>query len=300
MNKLIGIVGPTASGKTSLAVSLAQKINGEIISADSRQVYRQMDIGSGKDIKEYKNIPYHLIDIVNPGYEYNVFEYQKDFLTAYKKVVANNKIPILCGGSGLYIEAVLKGYKLLNVPPNPDFRKTLEDKTDEELTEILKSYKNTHNTTDTLYRKRLLRAIEIEEYLLKHDDFDFKYPTFDYKLFTIDFDRKILRKRITKRLKERFDEGMIDEVKNLLDEGISAEKLIYYGLEYKFIAQYITGEIKSFNDLFQKLNSAISQFSKRQGTWFRRMEKNGFKITKIPSHLSTEKMLNIILKEIND
>lgn len=285
---IIVVLGPTATGKTTFATNLALKLDGEIISADSRQVYREMDIGTGKDIEDYtiegKEIPYHLLDIVEPGYEYNVFEYQKDFLKAYNDITSRGKIPILCGGSGLYLEAALKGYKLINVPVDENLRSELEVKSDEELLELLKSMRKLHNTSDSMYRKRLIRAIEIELYYKEHDDIDLNFPKLNALVFGINFDRKIVRQRITERLKERLKGGMLAEVQKLLDKGVTKEKLVYYGLEYKFISQYLTGEFK-YNDMFQKLNSAIHQFSKRQMTWFRRMEKNGTDINWLDGQL---------------
>lgn len=296
---MIGIIGPTATGKTSLAVAIADKIGGEIISADSRQVYVGMDIGSGKDLSEFsingRKIPYHLIDIRNPGYEYNVFEYQNDFYVAYNDITQRNKTPILCGGTGLYIEAILKGYKLINVPRNEELRKQLENKDDEELTALLAAYKELHNTSDTSDRKRLIRAIEIALYTKEHKITQEQYPKIDYRLFAIDIERDLLKKRITKRLKQRLEEGMIKEVEFLMAGGIRAEQLKFYGLEYKFVAQYVIGEL-SYNDMYQKLNSAIHQFAKRQMTWYRKMERNGFKITWIPYAIPLERKIEIVLR----
>lgn len=294
---MISIIGITATGKTSLAAHIAYQTDGEIISADSRQVYRGMDIGTGKDIKDYfvqdVAIPFHLVDIVDAGYEYSVFEYQKDFHKVYRDVIARRKNPILCGGSGMYIEAVLKGYKLIQVPVNDELRKYLEGKTDDELIAILKSFKTLHNKTDIDNRKRLIRAIEIETYYEKYPEHD-DFPKIDYQLFGIHFERDVVRNRITKRLKDRISDGMVDEVKQLLDMGVAPDKLKYYGLEYKFITQYILGEL-SFNDMFQKLNSAIHQFSKRQMTWFRKMEREGFEIHWIDGDLPLESKVDFVL-----
>ena len=299
---MIGIIGPTASGKTSLAVAIAAKIGGEIISADSRQVYIGMDIGTGKDIAEFtfkgKSIPYHLIDIKDPGYEYNVFEYQEDFFKAYDDILNRNAQPILCGGSGMYIEAVLKGYKLIKVPTNTPLRNRLADNTDDELVEILNALKSLHNKSDTSNRDRLLRAIEIELYYKEHEnDKEQQLPKIDHKLFAIHFERPELKERITYRLKERLKNGMVEEVEGLLNKGITADQLKFYGLEYKFLSQYVLGEI-NYNDMYQKLNSAIHQFAKRQMTWFRRMEKNGIHIEWIPGAYSLDEKVGYILSRL--
>ena len=297
---MIGIIGPTATGKTSLAVAIADKIGGEIISADSRQVYVGMDIGSGKDLSEFyingKEIPYHLIDIKNPGYEYNVYEFQQDFYLAYNNILERGKSPILCGGTGLYIEAILKGYKLVHVPRNEELREQLESKDDEELITLLAAYKELHNTSDTSDRNRLIRAIEIALYTKENRIIQEQYPPIDYTLFAIDIERDLLKKRITKRLKQRLEEGMLNEVETLIANGITAEQLKFYGLEYKFVAQYVVGEL-SYNDMYQKLNSAIHQFAKRQMTWYRRMERNGFEINWIPGNIPLERKLDIVLSK---
>lgn len=297
---MIGIIGPTASGKTSLAVAVADKLDGEIISADSRQVYVGMDIGSGKDISEFtideKQIPYHLIDIHEPGYEYNVYEYQEDFYTAYNGILERDKTPILCGGTGMYIEAVLKGYKLIHVPRNEGLREDLESKSEAELVAILSTLKELHNTTDITEKKRLLRAIEIESYYKEQGISEEKLPKIDYSLFAIHYERDELKKRITKRLKQRLKEGMVEEVEGLLKNGITADQLKFYGLEYKYLAQYVIGEL-SYNDMYQKLNSAIHQFAKRQMTWYRRMERNGFDINWIPGNIPLEKKVEMVLRK---
>jgi len=295
---MISILGPTATGKTGFATYVASQLNGEIISADSRQVYRGMNIGTGKDLDEYTidglEIPYHLIDIVDPGYEYNVFEFQKDFLAAYQEIEAHEKFPILCGGTGMYIESVLKGYRLINVPENEVLREFLELKSDEELEEILMDFKNLHNTTDITERDRLLRAIEIQKYYEDHPDLDTSFPKIDSLIIGIKFDRRVVMSRITERLEQRLEEGMIEEVQALLDKGVTAEQLKFYGLEYRFITQYIEDEI-SYNEMFRRLNTAIHQFSKRQMTWFRRMEKQGFEIHWLDGNLShQEKMMQLI------
>ncbi len=298
---MIGIIGPTASGKTSLAVALANKVGGEIISADSRQVYVGMDIGSGKDLSEFtidgKNIPYHLIDIKDPGYEYNVYEYQEDFYKAYDKVIDNKAVAILCGGTGMYIEAVLKGYKMIRVPRNEELREQLDNKEDDELIALLATFKALHNKSDTSDRKRLVRAIEIELYTKENKIVEEKYPPIDHQLFAIKFEREELKKRITFRLKERLDNGMIEEVEGLIKKGTTADQLKFYGLEYKFLSQYVIGEI-NYNDMYQKLNSAIHQFAKRQMTWFRRMEKNGIMIEWIPGAYSLDEKIEYVLSRL--
>jgi len=297
---MITILGPTASGKTSLAVELASTLGAEIISADSRQVYRRMDIGTGKDLEEYqfndRKIPYHLIDIRDAGYEYNVYEYQKDFYETYGNITSRNKEVILCGGSGMYIEAVLKGYQLLKVPNDDNLRAKLEESSHEDLIRLLDTKKVLHNTTDTSTKKRTIRAIEIAVYCEENKIEEIKYPAIKNQLFGIHFERDELKRRITFRLKERLENGMLEEVKSLLDSGITPEKLKYYGLEYKFLALHLTNEL-NHNDMFQKLNAAIHQFSKRQMTWFRKMERSGFEINWIDGHLSnpekTKRILNL-------
>lgn len=295
---MITILGPTATGKTSFATYVAKQLNGEIISADSRQVYRGMNIGTGKDLLDYsidgQEIPYHLIDIADPGYEYNVFEFQSDFLKAYQKIEERQKFPILCGGTGMYIESVLKGYKLIDVPRNEVLREFLEIKSDEELDEVLQDFKNLHNTTDTSDRDRLLRAIEIQKYYEDHPEIDTSFPKIDTIIVGINFDRRVVRARITERLEQRLDEGMVQEVQGLLEKGVTAEELKFYGLEYRFITQYLQEEI-SYNEMFRRLNTAIHQFAKRQMTWFRRMEKQGFEIHWLDGNLShEEKMMKLI------
>jgi len=280
---LITILGPTASGKTPLAAHLAAEIGGEIISADSRQVYRRMDIGTGKDLSDYQNIPYHLIDICEPGTKYNLFQYQQDFQKAYDDIMARGRQPILCGGTGLYIEAVLKGYQLSPVPQNPELRASLEGKSLEELTAMLKELKrqngsHMHNTTDVDTAQRAIRAIEIElgqQGDMKHEAFNMKQTP--YIIIGVSIDRDLRREKITRRLKARLDEGMIDEVRGLLAEGIPADDLIYYGLEYKYLTEHILGRL-TYDEMFRQLEIAIHQFAKRQMTWFRGMERRGFTI----------------------
>ena len=304
MQQIITILGPTASGKTPVAVRLAAEIGGEIISADSRQVYRRMDIGTGKDLVDYnvdgRQIPYHLIDICEPGTKYNLFEYQQDFFDAYEDIRSRGAVPILCGGTGLYIEAVLKGYKLSPVPQNQQLRDELEGKSLEELTQMLSELKkkngsNMHNTTDVDSCQRAIRAIEIETYNLQHPMPKRELPPVNSLIIGIDIDRELRREKITRRLKTRLDEGMVDEVKALLDEGIPADDLIYYGLEYKFLTEYLTGQL-SYDEMFARLEIAIHQFAKRQMTWFRGMERRGFTIHWIDATLSTEDKIQKIIQ----
>lgn len=299
---LITILGPTASGKTPLAASLAARIGSEIISADSRQVYRRMDLGTGKDLADYTvngvQIPYHLIDICEPGYRYNVFEYQRDFLVAYEKIVATGKTPILCGGTGMYLESVLRGYRLIPVPENPDLRKALENYTLDELTEMLSRYKTLHNTTDVDTVKRAIRAIEIEEYYLHTDASEREFPQLDSLVIGVDIDRELRREKISRRLRQRLDEGMVDEVRHLLDEGIPAENLIYYGLEYKYLTQYVIGEMK-YAEMVRQLEIAIHQFAKRQMTWFRGMERRGIRIHWIDATRTMDEKIDEIMAIYN-
>ena len=298
---LITILGPTASGKTPLAAVLADKLDTEIISGDSRQVYRRMDIGTGKDLVDYcvdgRNVPYHLIDIVEPGYKYNVFEYQRDFLKVYEDIINRGKLPILCGGTGMYIESILKGYRLLPVPENPELRASLEGKTLQELTHILEGYKKLHNSTDVDTAKRAIRAIEIEEYYKQQSPEHRDFPMVKSLIIGVEVDRELRREKITRRLKQRLDEGMIEEVRGLLEEGISAENLIYYGLEYKYLTQYVIGEL-TYKDMFDQLETAIHQFAKRQMTWFRGMERRGFIIhwldATLPMETKVEQIINLI------
>ena len=308
MQRMITILGPTASGKTPLAAALAAEIGGEIISADSRQVYRRMDIGTGKDLADYvvrsqetgnsKKIPYHLIDICEPGTKYNLFEYQQDFFDVYQDIRSRGAVPILCGGTGLYIEAVLKGYKLSPVPQNQALRDSLEGKSLTELTQMLTELKaktgsNMHNTTDVDSCQRAIRAIEIETYNLEHPTPRRELPPVDSLIIGVHIDRELRREKITRRLKARLDEGMVEEVKSLLDEGIPAEDLIYYGLEYKFLTEYLTGQL-TYDEMFSRLEIAIHQFAKRQMTWFRGMERRGFKINWIDATLPMEEKIQRI------
>ena len=299
---LITVLGPTASGKTKFAVKLAQLIDAEIISADSRQVYRRMDLGTGKDLSDYEiegtPIPYHLIDICEPGTKYNLFEYQRDFLEAYTDIKSRGKNVIVCGGTGLYLESVLKSYRLSPVPQNPELRERLKDKSLEELTELLRSYKSLHNTTDVDTTQRAIRAIEIEDYY-KHPPLDERpFPELKSLTLGISVDRDLRRARISQRLKQRLDEGMIDEVRRLLTEGIPADNLIYYGLEYKYLTLHATGEL-SYEEMYRQLEIAIHQFAKRQMTWFRGMEKRGTPIHRLsmPTPADWDKSATDILQE---
>ena len=299
---MITILGPTASGKTPVATRLAVEIGGEVISADSRQVYRRMDIGTGKDLEDYsvgrKNVPYHLIDIREPGTKYNLFEYQQDFYDVYQAIQSRGAVPILCGGTGLYIEAVLKGYKLSPVPQNQALRDSLEGKSLDELTQMLANLKektgsNMHNKTDVDSCQRAIRAIEIETYNLEHPTPRRELPPVDSLVIGIEIDRELRREKITRRLKARLEEGMVEEVQALLDEGIPAEDLIYYGLEYKFVTEYLTGQL-TYDEMFTRLEIAIHQFAKRQMTWFRGMERRGFKIHWIDATLPMEEKIKRI------
>lgn len=275
---LLVILGPTASGKTAVAVQVARDLDGEIISADSRQVYRGMDIGTGKDLREYGTISYHLMNIVDPGDAFNVFEFQRRFWEVFQDIRERGKIPLLVGGTGLYLEAVLKKYRMFQVPENPELRRALSSFSLPGLVDLLQTLQPTlHNITDLLDRRRLIRAIEIAKFQKEADPRSSSLPTLSPLVFGIRWERKILRRRITDRLRKRLQEGMIEEVRALLQSGISHETLEFYGLEYRFVSQYLRGEIK-FNDMFQRLNSAIHQFAKRQETWFRRMERGGIQI----------------------
>ncbi len=303
---MITILGPTASGKTSLAAALAYEIGGEIISADSRQVYRGMTIGTGKDLDDYSvnghKIGYHLIDIAEPGDKYNIYEYQRDFHKVYSELMQRNVRPILCGGSGLYIESVLKGYSLSTVPQNPELRQSLSGKTLDELTEILIDLKarnnsNMHNRSDVDTAQRAIRAIEIEMYNLQHPAQNRQFPPVESVIIGVDIDRDSRRKRITERLKERLQHGLVEEVKGLMESGLSAESLIYYGLEYKFVTEYVIGKL-SRDEMFCSLEIAIHQFAKRQMTWFRGMERRGFTINWIDWHLPMADKLEQIKKLI--
>lgn len=296
---LITILGPTASGKTSLAANIAYHLHGEIISADSRQVYKQMDIGTGKDLEDYtvndQQIPYHLIDLFEPGYKFNVFEYQELFYQTYQDLTNKNTIPVLCGGTGMYIESVIEGYQMAKVPANPELRKDLELKETDKLIALLKSHATLHNTTDITSRKRLIRAIEIATYQKDHPTETARFPQLNTLLIGIKFDRESRRRRITERLNARLDSGMIEEVNSLLKQGIKPEDLIFYGLEYKFITLYLTNQM-NYNDMVQKLNTAIHQFAKRQMTWFRRMERKGYIIHWLDGYMPLETKVECALQ----
>jgi len=299
MDRLITIIGPTASGKTALAARLAYALDGEIISGDSRQIYRRMDIGTGKDLSDYVvegvPVPYHLIDVAEPGYKYNVFEYQRDFLVAYEDILKRGKTPILCGGTGLYVESILKGYRLQPVSENKELRASLASKTLPELTEMLKQYKSLHNTTDVDTAQRAIRAIEIEEYYKNNEkDAVLSFPKIDSVLIGIDIDREARRRKISARLKSRLEEGMVDEVRGILDSGVAPDNLIYYGLEYKYLTNYILGNL-TYEQMCSELEIAIHQFAKRQMTWFRGMERRGFVIHWINAEKKMEDKISEIM-----
>jgi tRNA dimethylallyltransferase len=300
---LLFITGPTASGKTLLAATLASVLKGEVISADSRQVYRKMNLGTGKDYSDYIvngiSVPYHLIDIAEPGYRYNVFEFQRDFRTVYDDLKSRNVFPVVCGGSGMYIDSIITGYKMVEVPPDSGLRAQLEKKSMQELIEILSAFKKLHNQTDIDTRKRIIRAIEIEHSNRSGKLEQTQFPALKSLIVGVHVDRDIRRQRITERLQKRLREGMIDEVKWLLDSGVSRETMIYYGLEYKYITLYLADKI-DYDSMIKSLEVAIHQFAKRQMTWFRGMEKKGIKINWISSELplseKVEKVLELLKK----
>ena len=291
---LIAIIGPTASGKTPFAAALAHRLHSEVISADSRQVYRGMDLGTGKDLADYvvqgEPIPYHLIDIADPGYKYNVFEFQRDFLSAYQSMRQRGLLPILCGGTGMYVESVLRGYRLLPVPENPTLRQQLANYSLEELTQILSRYKTLHNTTDVDTAKRAIRAIEIEEYYAHTPIEERSFPQLNSLVIGLDIDRNLRREKITRRLKQRLDEGMLDEIRQLLSRDLTPDDLRYYGLEYKYLTLHVIGQL-SYDEMFHQLETAIHQFAKRQMTWFRGMERRGIHIHWIDATLPLEKKI---------
>lgn len=300
--KLITIIGPTATGKTGKAVALAKRLAGEIISGDSRQVYRNMDLGTGKDLEEYGEVAYHLIDICKAGEKYNLHKYVTDFHCALNDIKNRGKQPILCGGTGMYIETVLSGVILPEVPENAILRKKLEGKHLSELTEILKGYKTLHNITDVDTEKRAIRAIEIEEYYRMHPEEAKsadreKTNPLDSLIIGIDIPREERRNRITRRLYQRLEKGMVDEVRNLIESGVDPQDLIYYGLEYKFLTQYVIGEI-SYEKMVKDLEIAIHQFAKRQMTWFRGMERRGFKIHWIPYDITDQEFCDIVINKL--
>lgn len=291
------ITGPTASGKTSKAVALARAIGGEIISADSRQIYRGMDIGTGKDLEEYQDVPYHLIDICDAGYKYNLYQYLRDYQIAYDDIRNRGRRAVLCGGTGLYVESVLKGIQLPEVPENTELRQSLQGKTLEELTDMLSKMKRLHNTTDVDSCKRAIRAIEIQDYYQKHPEQEVKtepHPIENAVIVGVEIDVENRRRRITERLKARLDAGMADEIRGLIEGGVNPDDLIYYGLEYKFVTQYVTGEL-TYGEMFNLLEIAIHQFAKRQMTWFRGMERRGFTIHWLKWNLSNEEFVNQVM-----
>lgn len=299
MHQSIVILGPTASGKTRLAALIAEKINGEIISADSRQVYRGMNLGTGKDYDDYivdgKMVPYHLTDMLNPGEEYNVFRFRQDFEIAFKAIANRGKTPVVCGGTGLYLEAVLGSYNMLNVPENRMLRQSLSGKSQEELIAYLQTLRPLHNTTDILDRERTLRAVEIALYENENQSDANQIAPLNALITGIAYERQQLRQRITERLKQRLAQGMIAEVENLIRQGTDHQKLEYYGLEYRYLSRYIRGIITR-EEMFSQLNTAIHQFAKRQMTWFRRMERKGFQIHWLQGELSNEEKIGAILK----
>jgi tRNA dimethylallyltransferase len=294
---LVTILGPTACGKTTLAVALADRLSTAVISADSRQVYRSMDLGTGKDLGEYtlngRDIPYHLIDIVDAGYKYNVFEYQRDFLKVYENLRADGQLPVLCGGTGMYLESVLRGYRLVEVPENRELRDSLAEKSLEELTDILRAYKQLHNTTDVDTCKRAIRAIEIEEYYRTNDVNIREFPKINSLTIGLDVSRELRRERISRRLRERLEQGMVDEVRGILAAGVAPDDLIYYGLEYKYLTMYVIGQL-TYEEMVSQLEIAIHQFAKRQMTYFRGMERRGVPIHWIDSALSTDEKVEQI------
>ncbi len=296
--QLISIIGPTASGKTPFAAQLAARLDTEIISADSRQLYRRMDIGTGKDLADYtvdgRLIPYHLIDICEPGEKYNVFEYQHAFFRAYNDIRSRGKLPILCGGTGMYVEAVLRGYKLLDVPQNPALRESLKNKTLPELERMLAAYKTLHNKTDVDTAQRAIRAIEIEEYYRTQAPDVNEYAPLHSLLIGIDIDRELRREKISRRLRTRLDEGMVDEVRAILASGVPADDLIYYGLEYKYLTHYLIGRL-GYQEMVAQLEIAIHQFAKRQMTWFRGMERRGFTIHWLDARMPVEEKIERVM-----
>lgn len=296
---MLTILGPTATGKTRLAAQVAKRLNGEILSADSRQIYRGMDLGTGKDLEDYivdgTTVPCHLVDMADAGTQFNVFEFQQQFIKAYSDVISRERFPVLCGGSGMYLEAVLKGYKLTHVPSDQARRMELAKLSLEELAAILRGYKTVHNSSDTETKNRAVRAIEIEEYLLEHPGSDYEFPKINSLIVGVQFDRDTRRERITSRLKQRIDDGMILEVQGLLSGGLRPEDLIWYGLEYKYITLYLTGELTK-DEMFERLNIAIHQFAKRQMTWFRKMEREGFQIHWLDGQLTMEDKIESVLR----
>ena len=299
---LVTVLGPTACGKTTLAVALADRLATGVISADSRQVYRSMDLGTGKDLDEYtyqgRKVPYHLIDIVDAGYKYNVFEYQRDFFKVYEALHVDGQLPVMCGGTGMYIESVLRGYRLVEVPENKALRESLEGRSLDELTTLLSNYKQLHNSTDVDTCKRAIRAIEIEEYYRTSEAHVREFPEIRSLNIGLDVSRELRRERITRRLHERLQQGMVDEVRGILAAGVPPEDLIYYGLEYKFLTMYVIGQL-SYEEMVRQLEIAIHQFAKRQMTYFRGMERRGVPIHWIDATLPTEEKVQHIVKLLN-
>lgn len=299
MKNLLVILGPTACGKTTVATRIAHSLGGEILSADSRQVYRGMDIGTGKDLCDYvvdgEKIPYHLIDICNAGEKYNVFRFQHDFLNAYEDICSRNRVPIMCGGTGLYLESIIRGYRMSEVPQNPELRGRLEKLTLEELTALLKTYINLHNTTDVDTKQRAIRAIEIQDYYVHTPMPEREFPEIRSCVVGLDLSRELRRERISRRLRTRLDEGMVEEIRGLIASGIAPEDLIYYGLEYKFVTMYAIGQL-SYDEMFSQLEIAIHQFAKRQMTYFRGMERRGVSINWINAELPLEERVEAALK----
>ena len=292
----IAIVGPTACGKTRRAVAVASRLGGEILSADSRQIYRGMTIGTGKDLEEYGDIPYHLIDICDAGEKYNLYKYLKEFRKAYDEVLSRSRVPVICGGSGMYVENAVKGILMPEVPENKVLREFLQGKNLDELAEILSGYKTLHNTTDIDNCKRAVRAIEIQEYYRRHPEEargigNGESKSLDCIVIGVDIPRNIRRERISARLRQRLDAGMIDEVRSIIDGGVDADDLIYYGLEYKYVTLHGVGRI-SYDEMFHDLEIAIHQFAKRQMTWFRGMETRGTKINWLPYDLSDDEFVD--------
>ncbi|MDE7449197.1 MAG: tRNA (adenosine(37)-N6)-dimethylallyltransferase MiaA [Paramuribaculum sp.] len=300
MGKLLVIVGPTASGKTNRAVSVAKRFGGEIISADSRQIYRGMDLGTGKDLEEYDGVPYHLIDIRPAGDKYNLFEYLREASAVRRDIEGRDRLAVVCGGTGMYVEALLNGLALPEVPVNEGLRKELEGQTLEELTRRLERMKTLHNVTDMDTCKRAIRAIEIQTYYLEHPELAVATrpePVKDAVIIGIDIDRDTRRRRITERLHSRLESGMVDEVRRLIDSGVAPEDLIYYGLEYKFLTLYVTGQM-TYDDMVKGLETAIHQFAKRQMTWFRGMERRGFTIDWMAWDMPEDEFLSHIAERL--
>ncbi|MBR4506617.1 MAG: tRNA (adenosine(37)-N6)-dimethylallyltransferase MiaA [Bacteroidales bacterium] len=301
MNKLITILGPTATGKTALAAEVAYRLGGEIISADSRQVFRGMDVGTGKDLADYNvrgtAIPYHVIDICDPSEEYNAYRFMGDFLEAYNDIVSRGRVPIMCGGTGMYLDAVIRGYHLADAPVDETYRASLEAYSDEELTARLASYISLHNHTDTETRERLVRALEIQEFAQQHPEAYIHMPEMEHHVFGISFPREVIIARIENRLRRRLDEGMTAEVQSLLDNGVSAERLMKFGLEYRHVTRYLLGQC-SQDEMFRDLFTDIRRFAKRQMTWFRRMERNGVPICWIDGSLPMEEKVDMVSEAI--